>query len=133
MNCRLLIAQAPAPQMPPSQAVILLLVGWVGMGIVATAFYLLSRNATLKRRLMVPIAVISAIYFLAFVYTVGAPQFVFYFIVPAVFVISILNILSTKFCDGCGRTLYRQPILRPMSYCPYCGAKLQESTSRARE
>jgi len=44
--------------------------------------------------------------------------------IPAVALITFLNLRSTRFCDGCGRTVYTQNLLKPARYCPHCGALL---------
>lgn len=45
-------------------------------------------------------------------------------VVPAVVLISYLNIRFTKFCDKCGATLYSHNWFVPMTFCSKCGAEL---------
>jgi ribosomal protein S27AE len=44
--------------------------------------------------------------------------------VPAVILISYLNIKSTKFCDKCSATLFNHNWFTPMRFCSKCGAEL---------
>jgi hypothetical protein len=45
-------------------------------------------------------------------------------LVPAVVLISYLNIKFTKFCDKCDATLYNHNWFVPMRFCSKCGANL---------
>jgi hypothetical protein len=44
--------------------------------------------------------------------------------VPAVTVISYMNIKLTKFCDKCGATLINSNWFSSMKFCSKCGAEL---------
>ncbi|WP_165231781.1 hypothetical protein [Aquisphaera insulae] len=44
-------------------------------------------------------------------------------VVPAVVLISYLNIKFTKFCDKCNATLYNHNWFQPMRFCSKCGAE----------
>jgi hypothetical protein len=44
--------------------------------------------------------------------------------VPAVAIISYMNIRMTRFCESCGRTLHRQPLFSKPRFCSHCGAAL---------
>jgi uncharacterized protein (DUF983 family) len=52
------------------------------------------------------------------------PAEAFYLAVPAVILISLLNIRATKFCDSCGKMVMNQNVLSPPKYCSKCGAEL---------
>ena len=119
----LLIAQVPAG--PISRELVSLIIGYVVLGVVVSAFYYLSRNAWLKRKLLAPFNIVIGVYFGCILYVGGAPPLVCYLFFPMLIVFTILNFRSTRFCDACGRTLYRQHILTPAAFCSHCGAELQ--------
>ncbi len=87
-------------------------------------FFYLNRNVNLKRKVLVPGFVISSLIFLGFIYSMKLPNNVFWIAVPAVILISYLNIRVTKFCDSCGRTIIGQNPFSPPNYCSKCGAPL---------
>jgi ribosomal protein L37E len=45
--------------------------------------------------------------------------------VPVVGVISWMNIRMTRFCERCGRTVFRQMPFSDHRYCPGCGSPLE--------
>jgi rRNA maturation endonuclease Nob1 len=47
------------------------------------------------------------------------------FMVPAIALITFLNLRKTKFCDACGRTLYPKSFFTPTPFCPHCGAQVK--------
>jgi hypothetical protein len=49
---------------------------------------------------------------------------ILFLVVPAVVLISYLNIKVTKFCDNCGARLYNHTWFAPMRSCSKCGAEL---------
>ncbi|WP_422929217.1 hypothetical protein [Singulisphaera sp. PoT] len=46
------------------------------------------------------------------------------FLVPACSLIAYLNLKLTRFCEGCGATVFNQNGFVPLNFCPKCGAKL---------
>lgn len=102
-------------------------VPWAILGLSSFLFFHFNRNAALKRRVWPAFIVTIGIIFAGFVFHVMGhqqPQ-VLYFMVPAIILISFLNIRTTLFCDACGKTLYRQPIFSRARFCPHCGAELK--------
>ena len=94
---------------------------WILIGIAFSAFLFFNRNAALKRKLVPPLVIGTAVLFLGFVWMVGFPL---YTAPPAVALITYSNIRTTKFCDACGRTaIPSNPIFAP-KFCSKCGANL---------
>jgi hypothetical protein len=114
---------------PPPPWVIAFMIVWVILALISFLFFQFNRNAAVKRAVRLPLIVVVGIVFAAFLYyQVGhqQPQ-ILYIAVPAIILISFLNIRMVRFCDSCGKTIYQQlPFSRPR-YCPYCGAKLDHS------
>lgn len=103
---------------------------WVLLGLSSFLFFHLNRNAALKRRVLPAFAIAAGAIFGGFVYlSVGRqePQ-VLYIMIPALILITFLNVRTTRFCDFCGRTLYRQPIFSQTQFCPHCGAELKDNS-----
>jgi uncharacterized membrane protein YfcA len=115
---------------PPREFVIFMVV-WVILGITSFLFFHFNRNAALKRTIWPAFIVAIGIIFGGFLfYFVGRQQAqILYVAVPAIILISFLNMRTVRFCDSCGKTLYRQPIFSRTQFCPYCGAQLGDKTN----
>jgi hypothetical protein len=101
---------------------------WVVLGIVSAAFFFFNNDAALKRKIHPPFVIGVGILFLSFVVLMGFPPDAFFFlvVVPAVILISYLNLRNTKFCSSCGKTLISQnPFMQP-KFCSKCGANLDD-------
>ena len=111
---------------PPPEFIAFMIV-WGILGVSSFLFFHFNRNSALKRRIWPAFIIAIGLIFGGFVYFIMGrqqPQ-VLYLMVPAVILISFLNIRTTRFCDSCGKTLYRQPIFSRIQFCPHCGAELQ--------
>jgi hypothetical protein len=99
---------------------------WCILGLASFLFFHFNRNVALKRRVLPVLTVIVVAMFLGVVYYfIGSSQpLVFVFAVPAVVVISYLNIRMTRFCNSCGKTLHQQLPFTTVRFCPHCGAEL---------
>lgn len=113
---------APAP--PPW--FIALIIVWVILALISFLFFQFSRNAAMKRAVRLPLIIVVGIVFAAFLYyQVGRQQpEILYIAIPAIILISFLNVRMVRFCDSCGKTIYQQFLFSRPRYCPYCGAKL---------
>ena len=122
----LLLAQATGKDTPQQrEAFTIFAVFWVALGLASFLFFQFNRDATLKRRVFPFFAIAVGLIFGAFLIymTRGFSQVVF-LAVPMIALITFLNIRMTRFCDSCGRTLYRQPLFTRPGFCPHCGAQL---------
>jgi hypothetical protein len=101
---------------------------WVVLGIFSSAFFFLNKNAVLKRKVHPPFVIGVGVLFLTFGWLMGIPDQPFFFcvMVPAVVVITFLNIRNTRFCNSCGRTVFTQNPFAPPKFCSKCGAGLDE-------
>ena len=129
----LIINNAAVPRAgngPPREFVIFM-VFWVLLGIISFLFFQFNRNAALKLSIWPIFVVMIGIIFGGFLfYMLGRQQpQVLYFAIPAIIIISFLNIRRIRFCDSCGKTLHRQPIFSRTQFCPYCGAKLNADSA----
>ena len=110
---------------PPLEFVVFMIC-WTILGIASFLFFQFNRNAALKRRIWPPFIIIIGFIFGLFVWHMsGGRREVLLFMVPAIVIISLLNIRLTRFCQSCGRTLQAQPFSSAGSFCKYCGAKLE--------
>ena len=109
-----------------------LLFGLVALTIAgAYAFFLISRDAKLKRRLWPACAIGAPILMVTFFWLMGAPnEVVLYLAVPLFALGALINLRAVKFCDACGATInnaWRAAwLLPPARFCPECGASLQQ-------
>jgi hypothetical protein len=104
---------------------------WIVLGVFSVAFFFFNQNAALKRKVHQPFVIGIGVLFVGFVVLMGFPldTFFFFVMVPAVALITFLNLRNTKFCDSCGKTLISQnPFARP-KFCSKCGANLEGETA----
>ena len=89
------------------------------------AFFYLSKNGALKRRIYPFVLVGSALFFLGFVFAEsGFPSgAVPYGFIAVIALILLLNFRAMKFCDSCGKVV--RSFLGGANYCPKCGAQLK--------
>ena len=99
---------------------------WVVLGVAAAAFFSLSKDASLKRKVWPPLTVGTGVLFLGFVWLMGFPVEVMYIAVPAVALIAFTNLRATRFCDSCGKTLMSQNPFSKPEFCSKCGATLAQ-------
>ena len=97
---------------------------WVSLGIASTAFFLLSRNAQLKRKVWRPLVIGVGALFVLFLMILGIPTSFLIFFVAIIVAITVMNLRAVKFCDACGKTLMHQGFFSPPKFCPKCGAPL---------
>ena len=97
---------------PPPEFLVFMAV-WLALGLTSFLFFHFNRNAALNRRIWPAFIISIGLIFGGFVYFIMGQQQpqVLYLMVPAIILISLLNIRTTSFCDSCGKTLYRQPVL----------------------
>lgn len=86
-------------------------------------FFLLSRNAPLKRRLWPAWIVLVVLTFLAFAWGLVGPAAPLLLLVP-VAVIIFLNLRNVRFCDACGLTVFNAGPFSRAKFCPGCGSAL---------
>jgi hypothetical protein len=99
---------------------------WVVLGLFSAGFFFLNKNAALKRKVWPPFLVATGMLFLGFMWAMGLPAEAFFLAVPAVALITLLNLRAVRFCNSCGATLMSQnPFTRP-TFCSKCGAKLTQ-------
>jgi hypothetical protein len=109
---------------------------WVVLGVAGFLFFYLGRDAALKRRWFPRFVVLGGVLFVFFATTLSvlssrSPEGlgVLVLVVPAVLLISWLNIKHTKFCDECGAMTINQNWFASMRYCPRCGASFDSKPS----
>lgn len=99
---------------------------WAVLGLLSAGFFFLNRNASLKRKVWPPFNIFTGLLFIGFIWAMGFPAHVLYIAVPAVALITLLNLRAMQFCGSCGATLMNQnPLSRP-AFCSKCGAKLEQ-------
>ena len=98
---------------------------WLVLGALGFYFFYLNKDAAFKRKYFPWFMVFIGVLFLVFMSLMGLPLQAYFLMVPAVGLITFLNIRGTRFCSSCGRTIFPQglPWSRP-EFCSSCGAKI---------
>jgi len=127
-----MIALAESMLLPPAEIKVPtdyfgFVIFWVILGLSSFLFFHFSRNTALKRKLFPVFTILMGVIFGVFIYctTARVEPRILYFMVPAIVLLSVVNIRKTRFCDSCGKTLYQQPIFGPTQLCRHCGGKIQ--------
>lgn len=97
---------------------------WIGLGVVSWIFFSRSRDAALKRRVLRWGHIAASILFTGFVVLITGESWFLLVLVPAVALITFLNIRLTKFCGSCGATLYNANWFVRLRFCQRCGKPL---------
>jgi len=110
---------------PHPDVVPLFIATWIALGIASLWFLYFDKNVVRKKRLL-PIFIIgSGALFVIFVFSINGDLRVMAFVVPAVVLISFLNLRMIKVCSSCGRTINSGLCFLRAEYCSKCGAKLE--------
>lgn len=103
---------------------------WMALCLAVALFYLLSRNASLKRKLhpviVIGVGVVFVLLLLASALTSDTAAGMLLLGVPAIVAITLLNLRLVKFCDACGLTVQTSNPFRPTKFCPHCGGPLEQ-------
>ena len=97
---------------------------WIALGVAGFFLFYVSRNVQFKKKYFPWYVILAGVLFVFYALGMGLPSEMLYFMVPVVVLITFLNIRSTKFCDNCGRTIFKQTWFTRVEYCAKCGAKL---------
>jgi hypothetical protein len=102
-----------------------LFIAFAVLGAGAAAFFLISRNAPLKRRLFPLWILVSSVLMLTIVrYALGTNLQMFYVVAALLVGSAWINLRRVRFCDACGRTVGSRRMIGPPTSCPSCGAAL---------
>jgi hypothetical protein len=98
-------------------------VSWVIWHVAAYVLVYRGRSVPFRRVWHVRSALLSATAFLAFLFyivSMGFPKSVLGMFVPAVIIITFINIRNTRFCDMCGKQNFEMNPFHPPTVCKHC-------------
>lgn len=96
---------------------------WIILGLSVFAFYTFNNNYALKRKLHPIIMILIAIIFLSYTYMYFTVKNQRYILIPFIGLITYMNIKMVRFCDKCGKTIYKN-MGHKDGFCPRCGEKI---------
>jgi hypothetical protein len=111
----------------PPFGVLILVAALLGVSL----FFQLSRNAVLKRRWWRPWLIVVGAALTAYGWVIGGLPMAAALLLGSL-VFGRINARRIQFCESCGRTVNSVDFLNPpATFCPSCGASLENSTVRA--
>ncbi len=96
---------------------------WIIWGASTHFFLYRNRPVAFRRVWHMRVALISAAAFLGFLFYivhVGFPAKVLTVFVPALFLMTFLNIRNTRFCDACGKQTFSMKLFQRPQRCRRC-------------
>jgi hypothetical protein len=100
-------------------------VGYILCGLVVGPMVLHNKDAPFKRKWAPRLGIMIGILFILFLW--GIPwQVMLFFVIPSVALIAYINIRNTRYCDACGKMVYKHIGLPKRGHCPKCGARLND-------
>lgn len=96
---------------------------WIALGI-ASVVLLLRGSPEIKRQWFPRITIFAGVLFVAFIYWIAPVLEVLYLAIPAVALITYLNLKIMKFCPRCGAYYQTLGRLYRVNFCHKCGFAL---------
>ena len=97
---------------------------WIVLAIIGGVVFFLYKNAKVKRTLWPIFSIGTSLLFLYFISFVSHLEEYFNFIAIGIALITISNLISTGFCNSCGKTVYSGSVIKRPSKCTGCGESL---------
>jgi hypothetical protein len=97
---------------------------WIVLGILSFYLFFIRNDYEFKIKYYKYFIILVGLLFIGFVSVMGAPFQVYLMMVPAVILISFLNIKFTQFCKSCGKTIINTMPFTKIKFCPKCGKEL---------
>jgi hypothetical protein len=97
---------------------------WIALGMVGAWVLYLDKNIVRKRRLRPLFIIGSAVTFALFTFLISGDLGSMAIVLPALVVITFLNLRQFKVCSSCGRTIHSGLRFTKATYCLKCGERL---------
>jgi hypothetical protein len=97
---------------------------WVVLGI-GSGLFMWRASPEAKREWFPRFSILAGVLFVGFVYWVMPFPHILYFVVPATFLITVLNIRGTHFCGACGAFHQSAFGIGAANLCRKCGEALE--------
>jgi predicted RNA-binding Zn-ribbon protein involved in translation (DUF1610 family) len=111
---------------PHAEIVPLFIAVWIALGIAGLWFTYLDKNIPRKTRLLPRFTIGAGILFVLFIFGMTGDWKAMAFAIPAVALITFLNLRQLRICQTCGRTINTGMWFTKAEYCPKCGARLDD-------
>jgi hypothetical protein len=100
---------------------------WVILGILGFFLFYVNNNAEFKKKYFPWYVIMAGVIFGICLIFAGMPPFALIIFIPAIALITFLNLHFIKFCSSCGKTISTNTWPSKVKYCSNCGAKLDEN------
>ncbi|MGC2481389.1 MAG: hypothetical protein WA423_16310 [Candidatus Sulfotelmatobacter sp.] len=99
---------------------------WIALGIAGLWVTYFDKNVARKKRLIPAFIVGTGAIFALFAFLMtGGDWGAMLLVVPAVVLITFLNLRQFRVCSTCGRTIHGGMWFAKAEFCPKCGARLE--------
>jgi hypothetical protein len=102
------------------------------LGLIWIWIFQISNDIERKQRLLRPFMYGGAVLFAAFTMYVTRDLKATLIVIPAVILVTWLNLRNIKVCGACGKLLHNRALFSRMEFCSKCGAPLNEDSPRSR-
>ena len=107
----------------PNRYLLVFIVSLILLGLCRRLILHVCKDARLKKKLFAGLFVLNALVIVGFVWSMI--DFRFHWVIAVVFflpafVITLINILSMRFCESCGLMIYNRKFWQPAEKCRVC-------------
>jgi hypothetical protein len=97
---------------------------WAAAGLAAAAFFMLNKNARLKRKVFIVLTIGADIVFAGLIWATGVPLWFLALAIGFMAFGAWQAIRFTRFCDSCGANNFPQGQFQARTECKKCNAPL---------
>ena len=99
---------------------------FVMLGLIGSIVFFMSKNVIFKKRYFPWYVISIGILFGLSIIMTGIGFIGLIVFLPAIALITFMNLRMTKFCDSCGKTIINRAMFSKVNFCSNCGAKLND-------
>ena len=99
---------------------------FVILGIAGNILFFTGKNVAFKKKYFSWYVIAAGVLFGLSIIATGMEFIGLMIFIPAIALITFMNLRAIKFCDSCGKTIVSSAWLSKVNFCSNCGAKLND-------